>query len=173
MKAIIIIALCITSKLYAAPACKTNVDTKITEERKDMNTQMPKALKGATVCVKQVDGKENCMAAEKFKIVPRKQQLVVTKIKEVDTIHCEPQIVEHEVVREVKVEPRKNRISLHVGEGPKDSLNRDNYPTQVLVETQAGLAAGAQYQRLITERLSLGAQLYTNKSMFIGVGLDF
>ena len=90
-----------------------------------------------------------------------------------------PTIVEKEVVKTVEVPKlvtktvhkkvfKKNRISLLAGSGPtKVSLT----PTEVRLER--GSVVGAQYQRMITEDLSVGVQAQSNETVLGSVGFDF
>lgn len=65
---------------------------------------------------------------------------------------------------------RKNRISLLVGSAPKAKIYT---PAVDTAKVESKLAIGLQYQRLITEKVSLGVQIQSNESAFGSVGLDF
>lgn len=83
----------------------------------------------------------------------------------------EPQIVYKEVEKEVYL---KNRVSLVLGRGLQRGLTV-SYPdsSTTRVENEIGFVGGLQYQRLLTRRFSLGAQIQTNKTVSILGGLDF
>ena len=75
-------------------------------------------------------------------------------------------VVTKTVVRTVK---RKNRISLLGGAGPtsftQPSINQVNLVT--------GPVGGVQYQRNVTDTVSLGVQVQTNQTILGIVGFDF
>lgn len=171
IKYIIILIASLSSVSLAALTCETKKDVKVVEEKKDVNTAVPKNLKGAKIIIKTADGKETEMEADKFKVVPRKQQFVTTKVVEVHSVECSPKVVE----RIVEKEPLKNRVSLHGGMAPQVGLTRSvhNNGNMIEVESNVGPTLGVQYQRLVTERVSLSAEAQTNKTLLLGVGLDF
>ena len=156
--------LCLPNLSFAADLCKTTTSDQSVEDQLEIKTDVPSHLKGATICVKQADGKESCVPAEKFKVVARKQQFIVTKVKTTDTTTC--------TVFE-KAEKEKNRVSLLAGNGPKEGLERTNNGSKVTVESRVGAVGGVQYQRLLNDRISVGAQLQSNESALVNIGLDF
>ena len=70
-------------------------------------------------------------------------------------------------------EPRKNRVSLLGGHGAKAGLDSSSNGSVVEVESRTGVVGGAQYQRMLGERLSIGGQLQSNKTGSLLLGLDF
>ena len=127
------------------------------------DSQIKRTLKDGTV--QTFDGDE-------FVIVPRKPKKKVTpvapKAPEVKTVEV---IKTVEVVREIP--PKKNRVSLLAGAGPVEGLNRYTAPNTVTVESRVGAIFGLQYQRLLTDKISVGAQVQTNSALLLDVGLDF
>ena len=95
--------------VQASDNCSTTSDAEQIEEQMEIKTDVPSHLKGATIIVRLADGKETAVPAEKFKVVPRKQQYLVTKTKQLDKMVCGPE---------------KNRISLLAGKGQKSGLDR-------------------------------------------------
>jgi hypothetical protein len=146
--------------LAHAEKCETSKGAEHMVEVKEIKTDVPKHLVGATICVKQADGRESCVPAEKFKVVPRLQQFVITRTKQQSITMCYAD---------------KNRLSLLAGKGPKNSLSVDKSqaPDKVSVENEYGGVGGLQYQRLVTERVSVGAQVQTNESVLLNIGLEF
>ena len=145
--------------------CNTLILEEEITETKDVNTDVPKFLEGATIIVRLKNGTESSVPAEKFKVVPRKQQFLVSKIKQVDKTSC---VAKHDLNR--------NRLSLAAGNGTKEGLDRSTDGTTVTVESKTGAVGGAQYQRLLPaldDRLSIGAQVQTNKTLLLNIGLDF
>ena len=165
MKLFITFYLLLTNVCLAAESCNvTKVDIL---DKKDVNTETPKHLKGATLIIRTADGKEQSVSAESFKIVPRKQQFITTHT--IQKVSCSPTIIE----KVVKSEPLKNRASVMVGRGTNSGLTREDYLDHVDVSSKVGGVLGVQYQRLFTDRVSGSVQLQTNDTALIGVGLDF
>jgi hypothetical protein len=126
-----------------------------------ISTDTPNHLKGAVIIVRQKDGRESVVPAERFKVVPRKQQFIVTTLETNSTISCTTN------------EPRKNRVSLLGGHGAQEGLTSTKTGTTVTVESNVGLVGGAQYQRMLSDRVSVGVQGQTNKTGSLLIGLDF
>ena len=103
--------LLLTTSVYAEEKdCIETVDTKV--ESKDINTPVPQHLKGAKILIKKADGTIQEVEAENFKVVPRKQQFIVSK-KEKVTLTCDKKCEEL----------KRNRLSLLVGRGTQRGLN--------------------------------------------------
>ncbi len=145
-----------------AEDCKTSVGTVTDEAVKVFTTDTPKHLKGAVIIVRLADGKESVVPAEQFKVVPRKYQEIVTSTRQDTTTVCK-----------VKADQLKNRVSLLGGYGPKAGLTRTLDGPTTTVETQVGGVGGVQYQRLITDRISVGVEGQSNETTSISIGLDF
>jgi hypothetical protein len=131
-------------------------------------------------------GKSELLTLETTPVGYSKNRRVVIVVDSIVNVISEcppapaPVIVEKEKIVEkkveVKAEPKRNRISLMAGNGPRDGLNRSNSPTLVEVESRVGAMAGVQYQRLLpvlNDRLSIGGQALTNKTFMLELGLDF
>lgn len=154
---VILIGLTLSTPSFALN-CEESQNAEEVTETRELKTDVPSHLKGATIIVRTADGRETSVPAEKFKVVPRVQQFLVTKTKQQNNKICTPE---------------KNRISLLAGNGPKEGLDRSKSGTTVTVESRTGAVGGAQYQRLLTERISVGAQVQTNESVLVNIGLDF
>jgi len=146
----------------ATDSCETLKDEKIETDVLNITTDVPKHLKGAVIIVRRSDGVETTVPAEKFKVVPRKQQFVVTKVTDTKVLTCK-----------VKEPKEKNRISLVAGQGPKPGLDYETDGSVVTVKSRVGEVGGLQYQRLLTDKLSVGAQVQSNDSVLVNIGLDF
>lgn len=96
------------------------------------------------------------------KIVEKKVEVLVPVEKRVYV----DRVVEKKVIKRVQL---KNRISLLAGVGP----TRINKPQEDRVDLLTGPVGGLMYQRLVTERVSVGLQLQTNHQALGTVGLDF
>jgi hypothetical protein len=157
---LIIITLFISSQAMAKDCQTTNKSDQVTETIV-ITTDVPNHLKGATITVTKANGESSVVPAELFKVVARKQERIVSKVLEKETITC----------RE-NSNPR-NRVSLLGGYGPKSGLTKDVSSSRVEIESHTGLNAGVQYQRNIYEDISVGAQVQSNKAGALIIGLDF
>lgn len=158
MKKLLIIAILFsTTDLYAEETCK---EVEEVLESKDVNTPTPENLKGATIIVKQKDGSLKEMSSDEFKVVPRKQQFMVTKIK--SSSSCLNQ-----------KKSKANRVSLVGGYAPSGSIDQSNNGNLAKIETRFGPNIGLQYQRSFGNYFSIGVQGLSNKSMEVLVGFDF
>jgi len=156
MKKLIIIALLASGSVHAGQTCSETAEQAI--EKKEIKTDVPKFLEGATIVVRLKDGKESSVPAEKFKVVPRKQQFLVTKTK--STMLCSAS--------------EKNRIAVLGGYGNKASVSKtQESASQTTVKTNEGLVGGVQFQRKVNDRISVGAQVQSNKTTSLILGLDF
>lgn len=152
-----------TSSFAEEPSCSVSESASEVLEQKEITTDVPSHLKGATIIVRLADGRESVVPAERFKVVPRKQQFVVSKIATKSVRTCNLN------------EPNRNRVSLLGGRGTQEGIdvNKSQMPSLVTAQSKVGLVGGLQYQRLITKRLSLGLQGQTNKTGSIMIGIDF
>lgn len=162
MKYVLLVMMILMFVTIAARAdCTRKVSGDIVAHQHEINTDVPKHLKGATIIIRLADGRESSAPAELFKVVPRQQQYLTTIVVKETMLICSK-------------EPKKNRASVLVGHGPNDTLSRSVKPGQVIVENDSGAAAGAHYQRLIgDDSLSLGLFGITNKTLGISVGVDW
>lgn len=147
-------------KVFADDHCATKTGSSVVEDTMEIKTDVPKFLEGATIIVRLKDGTESVVPADKFKVVPRKQQFIVTKTRQLDMVMC-------------SADKEKNRAALLVGQGPTGTLNVSRTYSKVSVESQVDAVGGLQYQRLVTDKLSLGAQVQTNSSAMAIIGIDF
>lgn len=140
---------------YSIQSYATCDVSQVTESR-SIDTTVPKHLKGAKIIVKQADGTESVIRSEEFKVVPRKQERLITK----ETVTCVQK-------------SRRNRVSLVAGRGPKPGLDYRSEGNSVEVESRVGLVGGVMYQRELTDRWSIGVQVLTSKTLLGVVGYDF
>lgn len=153
---LMLLALLIFCKAYAGQTCSETAEQ--ATEQKVLTTDVPKHLEGATIIVRLKDGRESVVPAERFKVVPRKQQFLVTKVK--STTLC--------------MASEKNRVSVLGGYGPKGSLSKTVENTdKVTVKTNEGAVGGLQLQRKVSDNLSVGVQGQTNKTFSFIFGVDF
>jgi len=143
------------------PACSEQTSAEQVTGQLEINTDVPSHLKGAVIIVRRADGKESQVPAERFKVVPRKQQYLTTRTERNKVVSCTTN------------EPRKNRVALLGGHGTQEGLKSTTNGSTTEVESNVGLVGGAQYQRMITDRLSVGVQGQTNKTGSVLIGVDF
>lgn len=126
-----------------------------------ITTDVPSHLKGAKIIVRRADGVETAVPAEMFKVVARKQQHIISRVHETSLFSCKETL------------DNKNRISLLGGHGAKAGLDKDVNANTATMKTRTGFVGGAQYQRSLSERISVGVQGQTNKTGSVMIGLDF
>lgn len=145
---------------FAGENCSSATSEAVAQDKLVISTDVPSHLKGAKIIVKLADGRTSEVPAELFKVVPRKQQYIVTKTLQKTQTTC-------------SAERLKNRISLLGGEGPNSKVDVERNGDTVSMESKSGAVGGVQYQRSITNRLNLGVQVQSNETALVGVGLDF
>jgi hypothetical protein len=116
--------------------------------------------------IQKFDGNEYMIV----KRVPKKKPVVVTCPTVTPTV-ITTTITKTEIVE--KLVTNKNRVSLLAGKGTTEGLDISTSGSTATIESNVGFVGGLQYQRLLTDRVSVGGQLQTNKSAFLGLGLDF
>lgn len=160
------LTLALISSLAQADCVDQNTEN--TEvETTTISTDVPKHLKGARITITLADGRTSTVPAELFKVVPRKQQRVITKVKSSTVRTCTNEAPE-----------LKNRISLLGGRGAKEGLDSRTNGSTVEVESKVGTIFGVQYQRVLPVKvfgkpLNVGGQVQTGKSALGSVGIDF
>lgn len=158
----LIIAMLVSFGAHAAePVCSEENSQEVATETKEITTDVPSHLKGATIIVRTADGRESSVPAEKFKVVPRKQQFIVTKTEKAKVLSCTTN------------EPKKNRVAVLGGHGAQGGLKSSQSGSTVEVESKTGAVGGLQYQRMLNDTLSIGVQGQTNKTGSLLIGIDF
>ena len=163
MKFLIFSLVLIFGRAYASD-CSIDSRAFIVSEKRELTTDMPKFMEGATITVTLKDGSSTQVPAERFKVVPRKQQFLVSKVTENVARTC----------------VNRHRVGLVAGKGAKVGLDRDNSqaPNLVSVESRAGAVGGLSYQYLTDVKvlkmpLYLGVQGQTNETGLIMGGVEF
>lgn len=171
MKTLIMLTMFLVSAMsYAGDSvCTEQTSDKMVTGQLEIKTDVPKYLKGATITVKLADGRETTVPAEKFKVVPRKQQFVTTDTKQEKTTNC--------TVTNTELLVRRNRVSLVGGRGTQHGVETTlSTPSQIDVSSKTGFVGGLQYQRVLPvlhDRLSVGVQGQDNRTGSILLGIDF
>ncbi len=161
MNKLFLLSILLSSNAYSANTCTTAKSDTNHFVVNDVNKSVPNYLKGATITVRLANGKETSVPAERFKVVPRKQQFVVN---EVDT---------NTVTTCTNDAPKSNRVSALAGYGTRSGLESSSTATSVDVGNVVGFVGGIQYQRMLSDRLSVGAQMQNNNTNSLLLGLDF
>ena len=145
--------------------CTESTSANKVEEQQEIQTDVPNFLKGATITVRLANGKESTVPAEKFKVVPRLQQYLVTKVSKETVKSCSSTVTEYKI--------RKDRISLGIGDGPTGKLGLSGNSNYQEIDAQRGAVGAGQWQHMLNDRWSLGVQGQTNKTGLIFGGYDF
>ena len=165
--AIIFLTMFLTNVVAKAESCTEHTSASQVLEQTEIKTDVPKHLIGATITVTLANGKSSTVPAEKFKVVPRLQQYLVTKVSQSTVKSC------------TNVSPNKNRVTGLLGYGATGHLDRSADASSETVESSRGAMGGVMYQRLLDDHWSLGIQgqgtdfSRNNKTGLIGVGYDF
>lgn len=160
MKKLIILSLLAIS-VQAKENCKIEINSEGVIDYHEIKTDVPSYLKGATIIIRQADGKESQVPAERFKVVPRIQQFIASK-----------KVVA--IMQTCKVDDFKHRASVLGGYGSQNGTEAKVVsPTTVEVSNKVGLSAGLQYQYKVTDKVSAGVQVQSNKTGSVLLGLDF
>ena len=159
---ILISCLLISCCLFASePACTTDTGQTELKGLLNISTDVPEFLKGAVIVVRLKDGTETTVPAEKFKVVPRKQQFIITKTEVKTITKCN-------IGSAVK-----NRVSAAGGAGLNGSVKTETEGSTVKVTPGIGFVGGLQYQRKVYNNFSLGLQGLSNGTGLLMIGLDF
>lgn len=165
--ALIFLTMFLTNAIAKAENCTEETSAAQVEETTEIKTDVPNHLKGAKIVVRLADGRESVVPAEKFKVVPRLQQYLVTKVSKNTVRSC------------TVVDSKKHRLSGLIGHGPTGHLDRSSDASKAVVESDNGVMGGIQYQYRFTDRVSGAVQVQgtdfsrDNKTGLIGVGYDF
>jgi hypothetical protein len=141
--------------------CRTDISNSEVKEAKNIDASVPQNLQGAKYIIVLIDGSQSELSSAEFKLVRRKQERIVTKETVTKTVSCQ-------------ADPKRNRVSGLLGNVAQGGLNRnDANPETVEVESNVGVVGGVMYQRLLTDRLSLGVQVQTSETALGVVGVEF
>ncbi len=153
---------------FAATDCSEVENVEAKDVVYKVNTDMPKHLKGATITVTLADGKSSTVPADKFMVVPRKQQTVVGQDKLVNkTVSCL-----------TKDDARKNLVFVNAQKeytGVETRTTAVPNGTQLAVDVKKEVVPGLNYYRRDIKDSRIGAGLGLDaKGQVNGmIGLDF
>lgn len=166
MKNILIATLIYTLAIGLARAeeCIEESSTITQDVVHNVNKDIPKHLRGATIIVRQADGRETTVPAEKFMVVPRKQQTVVGQNKIVS--------------KKLTCDKDQKKNILYVG--AKRELTDLETKTNAInksaqVDSLKTLTPSINYMRrkVLDSDLNLGIGIDKNSQIGGTVGLDF
>ncbi len=154
----LIVLVALFANCALATDCTEEVSTQQGTDHIEISRDTPKYLQGATITVTLADGRSSTVPAERFRVVPRKQQSILSRVETTKVISCSAS---------------KNRASLLGGYGARNGLKTTTTGSTTTVETSSGVVGGLQYQRMLNETLSVGVQGQSNKTGSVLIGLDF
>lgn len=149
---------------FAEDKCSEQVGQEEVTGQLEINTDVPAHLRGAVITITQADGKVSSVPAEKFKVVPRKQQFLTTKTERTRTLSCES--------------IKRHRVSAVAGYGRQDGLNTSVNSNAAEVENKVGFVGGGQYQyrsdlKVFDLPVSFGVQYQNSKTTSGLVGVEW
>lgn len=115
----------------------------------------PAILQDAVIEVRMKDGKVATFSANEWKVVPRNSKKNFARSDE------------------VRSEGLSNRVRALAGYGVTGRLDSSKIKNGTKVEPNRGLIGGLGYDRKITRRMSIGAEIQSNGSLLLGIGFDF
>lgn len=127
-----------------------------------ITTDVPKHLQDATIIIRTKDGRESQVSANKFKVVPRKQQHLITEVK----THTE---------RVCKVSGKEKNLLMVGGRRDHKGLDTRVVGKTATVESEKGLVLDAAYMRqnILNTNLGVGAGVDTNGTLKGMIGVEF
>lgn len=155
-----ILMIMLATSLAYADNCTTQEGQEEIKGQLEIKTDVPKFLEDATITVTLKNGASTTVPARLFKVVPRKQQFLTTQTQK-------------SIVKECRGPLNRNRASVIAGVGPTGNLSSKTAGTTTTVDIEHGAVGALQYQRLVTDELSVGVQAGTNKGAGLMLGIDF
>jgi hypothetical protein len=148
--------------LAFADNCTDVKSSSSVEKQQVISTDVPSHLKDAVIIVRTKDGRESQVSANQFKVVPRKQQYLVTETKE----HTE---------RVCKVSGKDNNLVSFGARRDHTGLNKSVNGSTGIVSSEKGLVIDAGYMRqnILDSNLGLGGSIDTNGTLRGTLGVTF
>lgn len=127
-----------------------------------ITTDVPKHLQDAVIVIRLKDGRESQVSANQFKVVPRKQQHLITEVK----THTE---------RVCKVSGKEKNLLMVGGRRDHKDLDIRVNGKTATVESEKGLVLDAAYMRqnIFNTNLGVGAGIDTNGTLKGIIGVEF
>jgi hypothetical protein len=161
MKLIITVVFLFSLNVNADSCVDTNSQEKV-ENTKEINTDVPKHLQDAVIIVRTKDGRESVVSANKFKVVPRKQQFIVTETSK----HTQ---------RVCKVSRDDKNLVIVGGRRDHTGLSKSINGNTGVLSSDRGLVMDAGYMRqnVFDSNLGIGGSVDTNGTLRGTVGISF
>jgi hypothetical protein len=149
-------------RLAKAENCSDLQTQSIIKKARIITTDVPKHLEGAVIIVRNKDGRESQVSANNFKVVPRKQQFIVTETNK----HTE---------RLCKVNGKQKNLLLIGGRRDHKDLDVRVNGNMATVSSEKGLVLDAGYmlQNINDSTIGLGIGIDTNGTLKGLVGVEF
>lgn len=148
---------CLMFGMMLSQAAKADTCTKSIESTQVVTTtNVPPALVGAVVRVTMINGQTYDFDSNEYMVVRRKQERTVKS----KLLICRPEV-------------KRNRVSLLAGQGAQAGLSTKKSGPNAEVESNVGLVVGGQYQRLVTDKVSVGVQIQSSETALGVIGLEF
>lgn len=141
----------------------TDVQTTSAEvQTSTITTDVPKHLQDAVIIIRLKDGRESQVSANQFKVVPRKQQHLITEVK----THTE---------RLCKVSGKEKNLLMVGGRRDHKDFDTRVVGKTATVESEKGLVLDAAYMRqnIFDTKLGVGAGIDTNGTLKGMIGVEF
>lgn len=126
------------------------------ESTEAVTTQAPKPLQGGEITVVTREGYLFTFKSDEYMVVPRKHTRKVVNKQAMCT-----------------AESKRNRVSVLAGQGAQSGLTTKRNGPNAEVESNVGFVGGAQYQRLLNDRISVGVQVQSSETALGVIGLEF
>ena len=126
--------------------------------------QAPDYMKDGTITVTLKNGQSYSFSTNEYKVVRRGAVNLMA-------IHAD--VLHERVVELSKHQQKLNRIRVLGGQGPSSTLDINSQPTVVTVKTRYENVFGLGYDRMLSEKWSVGGQALSNGTLLLNVGLDY
>lgn len=148
--------------LVMAADCTDVQTTNAEVQTSFINTDVPKHLQDAVIVIRLKDGRESQVSANQFKVVPRKQQLLITEVK----THTE---------RVCKVSGKEKNLLMLGGRRDHKDLESSVNGNVGKVISEKGLVLDASYlrQNIFDTNLGVGAGVDSNGTLRGVIGVEF
>ena len=174
MKRLLFLSLLFSSVSYGNPSVTKGTDIKI---RKVLSHHQVTSCRNDDYCkinsVTSFDRKDHpkigyygeCTYSEEAG--KRYTECKISSVKKTPVIK-----VVHKRVFKIIKKAKKNRVQLHVAHGP-NGLKKSEDNNKTSIKERLYFFVGLQYTRLLNDRFSIGATIFTNKSASVTMGVDY
>jgi hypothetical protein len=156
------ITLIMLVNMIFAQDCTETVGQEQVEKVQQISTDVPKHLVDAVIIVRTKDGRESQVSANQFKVVPRKQQFIVTETSKLSKQVC-------------KVDVKDKNMVILGGRRDHTGLTKEVNGNVGVLSSERGAVFDAGYMRknLFGTPLGVGGSVDTNGTLRGTVGVEF